>query len=413
MNLDNQLLLFENNYICIEIFTTHNNLIFMKLQHIVFYVSLLFMFACTSKNQELVIKGKISHAKGETVFLRKMVNQQIQLVDSVKLSSGGKFKFKTPMSDFPEFYFLKLAQSGSLTLLSDSSDMIEINSDGTDFLGNITITGNKYSEKILDVDRRMKIFRKSFSDYEREYDSMENEDSKKILAENMLKELDELKEEMGVEMMSESASFYAYYILYQKVSDNYLLFDPYSAKDSKLFAGVANVLNLYYPEAPRTKALLSNVKEVMAAQRAQKLKQMIDKTAESLPDFEKADVNGKLHRLTDLKGQLVLLNYWASGISASVKWNAVLKSIYGRYHSNGLEVYQVSLDKSKLIWEDALAAQRLPWITVCDFEGASSDAAWKYNVKTLPTTFLISREGRILGKYDTELDLRQAIKKNI
>lgn len=384
----------------------------MKLHLTIVCSVALFLAACSVDQNQLVIKGKVEGASKEILYLSKMINQQIVLLDSVNLSSSGKFKFKSEIPSYPEFYFLNLDKSASLTLLSDSGQQIIVQTKADNFVDGSTITENKYSQKIQDFNKKMNILRSSVVDYKEKYAAADVEE-KKILVKGMTDELNGFKMEVGKDIIAEVKSFYAYYMLYQRISDDYLLFDPYAKDDSKYFAAVANVLSMYYPEAPRTKALVSNVKQVMAAKRTQGLQEMIDNAPEGIPDMKKTDINGKERSLSGLKGKLVVLNYWAAANAGSREWNKVLKSIYSKYHPRGLEIYQYSADKSKLIWEDAVKKDGITWITVNDFEGESSDALWKYNVKKLPTTYLISREGKLLGVFESELKLRDAIKKNL
>lgn len=384
----------------------------MKLHHALIIAATMVLAACSVDNNQLTIKGKVEDAKKETLYLKKMVNQQIVMLDSVKLSSNGTFKFKSDYPAYPEFYFLDMKEGGTITLLSDSGQQIVVQTNMANFVKEAVITDNKYSQKIHSFNQEMMAFSAEFIDYRKQYKEAD-ENERSVLVANMTTKLADFKKTIAQEIVKEATSFYAYYLLYQRITDDYLLFDPYDKEDSRYFAAVANVLSLYYPEAPRTKALLSNVKQVMAAQRTQKLQEMIDSAPESIPEILKNDRHGNEKSLVGLKGKLVILNYWASANSGSREWNKVLKSIYSKYQPRGLEIYQYSADKSKLIWEDALTNDGIPWISVCDFEGEQSDALWKYNVKKLPSTFLISREGKLLGVFESELKLREAIKTNL
>ena len=78
--------------------------------------------------------------------------------------------------------------------------------------------------------------------------------------------------------------------------------------------------------------------------------------------------------------------------------NADLKQIYNKYESNGFRVYQVSFDTSKATWIQAIQDQKLPWTSVCDFRGQVSPIMGIYNVRSLPSNYLIDRKGRIVAK---------------
>ena len=114
--------------------------------------------------------------------------------------------------------------------------------------------------------------------------------------------------------------------------------------------------------------------------------------------------------LSSLEGNIVLVDFWSAEVGNSNAFNAELKEIYEEYESRGFRVYQVSADTSKSAWVTAVQEQQLPWISVCDFRGTASPMLHAYNVRKLPSNFLIDREGNIVAKdlYSTALAKRLA-----
>jgi hypothetical protein len=100
-------------------------------------------------------------------------------------------------------------------------------------------------------------------------------------------------------------------------------------------------------------------------------------------------------------------------VGNSNSFNADLKKVYEKYHDQGLEIFQVAVDTSKALWINTVQDQQLPWISVCDLLGEASPVVGAYNVSSLPSNYLISRDGNILGKDLMGEQLEQAIKKNI
>jgi hypothetical protein len=94
----------------------------------------------------------------------------------------------------------------------------------------------------------------------------------------------------------------------------------------------------------------------------------------------------------------VLLSFWASWDEPSRKENKNLLKTYNTYKSKGFEIYQVSLDRSKILWEGAIEQDKLPWINVSDLRYTDSYPARVYNVQKIPANYLISRDGEIIGK---------------
>ena len=112
-----------------------------------------------------------------------------------------------------------------------------------------------------------------------------------------------------------------------------------------------------------------------------------------LIDIQLLDNKGNLRRLTDLKGQVVLLDFHLFGARESTERIMSLRDIYNKYHSRGLEIYQVALDPDEHLWKTKTAA--LPWVSVRDEKGLESASLLNYNVQTIPTFFLIDRNNSL------------------
>ena len=85
----------------------------------------------------------------------------------------------------------------------------------------------------------------------------------------------------------------------------------------------------------------------------------------------------------------------------------MLRELYNKYHSHGLEIYQISLDSDEHFWKQQTAA--LPWISVRDEDGASSKYVTLYNVQALPEFFLIDKSNTLVSRSAQIKDLDAAI----
>ena len=83
--------------------------------------------------------------------------------------------------------------------------------------------------------------------------------------------------------------------------------------------------------------------------------------------------------------------------------------MYNKYHKRGLEIYSVSIDRNKLLWEQIV--ENLPWITVHADQNVAAQVLLQYNVQGLPTLFLLDRKGNVQGRYidfkQLEADIRK------
>lgn len=114
------------------------------------------------------------------------------------------------------------------------------------------------------------------------------------------------------------------------------------------------------------------------------------------PEITLADVNGNNLSLSSLRGQVVLIDFWASWCGPCRRENPTNVALYAKYHDKGFEIFGVSLDNNKEKWTGAIQEDKLPWKHVSDLGGWQSSAAQLYNVSSIPQTFLLDRDGRII-----------------
>ena len=111
---------------------------------------------------------------------------------------------------------------------------------------------------------------------------------------------------------------------------------------------------------------------------------------------------------TDLKGKVVLLDFTVYQSAVAAPHNLMLRDLYNKYASQGLEIYQVSLDADEHFWKTS--ADNLPWVCVRDENGIYSTNAALYGVQNLPAFFLINRNNELRARGETVKDLEGTIK---
>ena len=111
----------------------------------------------------------------------------------------------------------------------------------------------------------------------------------------------------------------------------------------------------------------------------------------SLIDVKLPDISGNIRTLTELKGQVVMLDFTLYGAQESPERTRHMRELYNKYHARGLEIYQVSLDNDSHFWK--LSCEKLPWICVHETNGTATQL---YGVATLPTYFLINRDNEVV-----------------
>lgn len=116
------------------------------------------------------------------------------------------------------------------------------------------------------------------------------------------------------------------------------------------------------------------------------------------PDIVMRSPSGELLKLSDLRGKVVLIDFWASWCGPCRRENPTVVRAYEKYKAKGFEVFSVSLDSDKARWTNAIAQDGLVWPNhVSDLAGWRNAAAGAYGVTSIPATFLLDRDGKVVG----------------
>lgn len=352
-------------------------------------------------NKKFHINGTVTEAKDSVLYLENMSLDGPVVVDSVKLDDKGSFSFSEKAPDAPEFYRLRIA--GQIINLSvDSTETIKIKAAYPSMATGYTVEGSaecatikELALKQIDLQNRVIAVQNNPN---LGYDLTRDSIGKLIEAYK-----DEIKRNYIYKAPMRASSYFA---LFQTLG-NMLIFNPReSAEDVKAFAAVATSWDTYHPNALRGKNLhniaIEGMKDVrimrnkMAAQSIEASKVHVS----NIIDISLLDNKGNRRSLTDLKGQVVLLDFHVFGARESTKRIMQMRELYNKYHSRGLEIYQVSLDPDEHFWKTQTAA--LPWISVRDPQGLQSKNLASYNVTSIPTFFLIDRNNE-LKKRDAQI----------
>ena len=352
-------------------------------------------------NKKFRVDGTITDAKDSVLYFENMSLDGPVAIDSVKLGDDGAFSFSEKSPEAPEFYRLRIA--GQIINLSvDSTETITVKAAYPTMATGYTVEGSPECATIKELalkqidllGRVLAVERNNTLGFDQTRDSV-------------ARMIEAYKHEIKLNYIFKAPMRpSSYFALFQTLGSR-LIFDPRESEDDiKAFAAVATSWDTYHPNSIRGKNLhniaiqgMRNVRIV----RNQRAAQAIDASkvnTTNIIDMALLDNKGQARRLTDLKGKVVMLDFHVFGADGSTKRIMQMRDIYNKYHGRGLEIYQISLDPDEHFWKTQTAA--LPWISVRDPQGIQSNNLVLYNVRSIPTFFLIDKTNT-LRKRDAQV----------
>lgn len=367
------------------------------------------MIIASCDNKKFTVEGQIENAKDSVLYFENVGLEGVQVLDSVKLNEGGNFLFSEAASQAPEFYRLRISNQ-IINVSIDSTETVVIKGEYPNMASNYTVSGSENCEKIKELTlKQMALQSQAIA-------LQQNTVLGIIAANDSIQSLiNAYKEEVKINYIyKEPMKAYSYFALFQAIG-NYLIFNPRTNKDDiKAFAAVATSWDTYYPHSERGQNLHNIAIEGMKNQRIVEARNAdiqveASKVQETgVLDIALIDNKGQERHLTNLKGQVVLLDFHIFALEDSPARIIMLRELYNKYHAQGLEIYQVSLDNDEHFWKQQTAA--LPWINVRDADGINSQRLMMYNIQAVPDFFVIDRGNNLVKRAAQIKDLEAEIK---
>ncbi|OJV42570.1 MAG: hypothetical protein BGO29_11880 [Bacteroidales bacterium 36-12] len=374
------------------------------MKKIVFILSVCVLAACNNSGK-FIVEGVVDGGVGEMLYLEHTGLTKNIVIDSMKIKKDNSFKFKSKRPAYPDFYKIKIG-SKQIHFSVDSTETVEITTSLEKFSSDYTITG---SESNTDI----QILRNSVAKLQNKANQLNSDmsaDENNAFYQEFTQLVEEHKNLAKPIILKNPRSTAAYFAIFQQVSNIYI-FSPYIKEDRPFCAAVATAYHTYMPDYERSKNLYAWVMDAIKSEREAKQqsdwKKMMEDNAIGFIDINLPDKENQMRKLSDLVGKVILLDFSAFEARESVQYTFALRDLYNKYKSRGFEIYQVSLDRNKILWEDAV--ENLPWICVRDDNGPNTRVVTLYNISEIPTYFLINKKGDIVGR---NFDL-QALEKEI
>ena len=364
----------------------------MKIKYL-FFLLLPAIVGC-SKQGKFKIEGEVTDAEGKMLYIEQTGLLKTVALDSVKLKADGAYKFKLASPEYPEFYRLRV-EDKVINFAIDSTEHLVIKAAFKNFATGYSVEGSEMNLQIKELRQSLSFIQAKANKLTPQLSASE----RNALLADVEADIEKHKEMARKIILTNPRSSAAYFAIYQKIGNTYL-FSPYVKADKPYCAAVATAYNAFMPDYIRTKNLYGLVMDAIKAERkakdSQAWREVLDNASAGYIDIELPDRSGNVRKLSELEGKVVLIDFSAYQMEKSVQYTFELRELYNKYSGRGFEIYQVSLDRSKLLWEESVA--NIPWVCVRDENGPESVAVSTYNVQSAPTVFLMNRKGEIIAR---------------
>ena len=328
----------------------------MKRIHLLILLAI--FTSCSLSAQRATVTGTITGIpQGTIVVINEIAGDQLQPVDTIRLDESGAFKLTLSPSS-PTLYILNTNSRdiGIFHLMVAPKEKIAID------------LAYQPEHKIFKINRckgsrNMELYRQ-FYDIILNANTPAQQSEKAGQIEQLLLQNEQL-------LMS------AFLVTF---------FEQDFENHAALYSDIRNALVKDHPDDPFVKHLNDRLKNVLLP-------------GMEAPEISMKDTEGNIRNLSDLRGDVVLIDFWASWCGPCRRENPNVVRLYKKYHDKGFEIYSVSLDKERSAWLKAIKDDGLIWPNhVSDLNGWTSSGGKTYGIMSVPSTVLIDRQGKIIAR---------------
>ncbi len=377
----------------------------MKKRILIFALVAFAAVSCKDR-PNAIVEGSFRNTEKYSIKLEYLDINKTSQIDSAGVKKDGKFRFKLFVEE-PGLYILRNESGKIINLFISPGEKIKIDGDFQEFDKNYSVTGSPESEFVRQLVEKLSDTRTRLKDLDSKYRG-NNALTEVQASEYLIRRKEIIKEQRDfsisfiVEHLSSIASAYA---LYQKLGPDELVLGE--NRDIQYMKIVADTLSVKYPTSSFVKTFVNDART--AEKRYNNLIGIQKKIIESqsgLPDISYPDPAGNIKSLSTLRGKTVLLYFWSVYSDASKQQNPLFEKIYRKYKSKGFEIFAVCVDKNPENWMKLVRFDELSFINTIGPDFPDSQSAFAYNMRSIPSTYLLDKEGNILARnlYGTELE---------
>lgn len=355
----------------------------MKKILIIVAISILGGQTWSQSEIDIKISGTIFNSKSDTFIISQFFGTYFKDYVKIPADKKGNFSYNGKLP-FEDFYLLRVGNQNINLILRDKSDL-KIYGDGNKIREFCNIIGSDES--------------KAFFDFSLVADKwkMKSDSAMAVLQQDPSKEK-AINDYMQGQFMNYQQEFQNFVNSNQNSPALILALNSIDKEQNfKDYENLMLQVQKSFPNSPTVKSYFQNY----LAQKQKIEDEMLLAPGKIAPDFEeqlaKPIKNKNTLKLSDLRGKVVLIDFWASWCGPCRRENPNVVKTYEKYSKEGFTILSVSLDTDKSKWLDAIQKDNLTWANhVSDLGGWNSKIARLYQVSSVPFTVLIDREGKII-----------------
>ena len=359
------------------------------------------------EDDEFILKGNIESEEDLALSIEELTVNDLIVLDSIKTNAAGDFTYRKDIDD-AGFYIVRVDRNNSVTLLIEPGENIKLTGEANNLPLTYEVEGSEGSALLSKLNKRLHtnlakvdsladLYRESR--YEADFDQIHHELNKAYT-----KIFEDHREFVKQFIKDNSHSLASIIALYQYFGNRVVLSKN---DDFEYFEKLSKTLSKKYPANKHVIDLKKRVSEIKRNRMQRKMAEEKLAVGKSAPEIVLPDPDGNLISLSSLRGNIVLIDFWASWHDPCQSANEKLLELYNRYNDRGFEIYGVSLDRTRNQWINAINEKNLDWIHVSDLRYFNSPVVNLYNIEDIPYTVLLDREGKIVAKDVDQQELEE------
>lgn len=364
-----------------------------------------------SKENNFTVHGTVTAGNDQKVYIEAVSQDGTINVAEGQTDNNGSFEV---VGNIPGMgiYQMRLGDESAqkivpLTLMPD--DNVEVTADYNTFTTNPTFKGTEWATPLT---KFMSLY-SSFTEKQRglaelqKNGTSENELLEKYNA--MRVDLDAFAKNTMVKSPDNPVNI----ILSSSLSPN-VGFDSWDPSNLDILKSVSAAFDKRFADSPITKTMSNQVFQIESAYQQHLNGSDTETTptsSEMAPEIALKNPEGKVIRLSELRGKYVLIDFWASWCGPCRRENPNVVRMYNAYKNKGFTILSVSLDENAEAWKQAILADGLIWPNhVSDLKKWDTPLLKSYNFNSIPHTVLVDKQGKIIARNLRGESLEQKLK---